>query len=201
MSDAYASPESVNSFHTNSDLDSGDLAGHHTLGYGPNQAAPGLSVNRRLSSLEDYNTTDERPLNEFTAASIANIANNAITVHGAWTALAGTPGMSGAGTYFSAYNGAGVWTVSVAGIYLVEFAVTWAANAAGVRKCILQRNGVEFTRAGMQGTAAIETNQVVTPIKLAVGDTLGTYVYQNSGAALALAENTTPARMKIVRLV
>lgn len=37
----FASSEEVNSFHQNSDVNSSQLAQHHTIGLGPNQAASG----------------------------------------------------------------------------------------------------------------------------------------------------------------
>lgn len=37
----FASPQAVNDFHRNSDIDSSPEAQHHTLGVGANKAAPG----------------------------------------------------------------------------------------------------------------------------------------------------------------
>ena len=37
----YASAQAVNDFHQNSDVDTSPEAQHHTLGIGPNKAAPG----------------------------------------------------------------------------------------------------------------------------------------------------------------
>jgi hypothetical protein len=59
------SPGDVNGFHNQSDVDTGDFAQHHTLGWGPGQAAPGPSVSRRFAILEDH-VTDSGP---FTPAS------------------------------------------------------------------------------------------------------------------------------------
>lgn len=49
-----ASPaKSVSDLHNNSDLDSGSLAQHHTLGEGNHQAAPGALTASRIVSLQD----------------------------------------------------------------------------------------------------------------------------------------------------
>lgn len=50
---ARPSPEIVNEFHTNSDLDVGELSQHHTLGYGHTQAAHGDHTHSTKEILDD----------------------------------------------------------------------------------------------------------------------------------------------------
>lgn len=50
FSKSGAAPGQVNAFHTRSDVDSGPLAQHHSLGYNHNQASPGDHTHDGTSS-------------------------------------------------------------------------------------------------------------------------------------------------------
>lgn len=80
--------------------------------------------------------------------------------------------------------------VVVPGLYQVNFAATFAANATGQRHAMIYHNGtVEvhgYSTNAVAGSDVCRMN-VSTVVKCAIGDTINGVIYQSSGAAL----NTT----------
>jgi len=78
-------------------------------------------------------------------------------------------------------------TIRKAGLYLVINKVAFAPNATGVRRLDLNINGSFFeTHAVGAYASANNTLIMVSPLVLAVNDTLGGAAYQNSTASLAV---------------
>lgn len=84
------------------------------------------------------------------------------------------------------------------GVYLVYFAVAWAANAVGQRIIYITKNGVTFQAVETQQAiplAGLGTYQVISrPVRLGGGGYVEGQVYQNSGGNLGLlyAANSSP---------
>lgn len=88
----------VDNYHNNSDKDSGDLAQHHTLGWKPGQAAPGVKVRKELdglgkadTALEARVTTAEADINALEARYFVGDMKNSFQTadHGRWLLLNG----------------------------------------------------------------------------------------------------------------
>jgi hypothetical protein len=182
-------PEHVNNFHDNSDVDTGDLAQHHTLGFGPNQAAPGIATNRRLTVVETLVNTVRVPLpislvnNTWTLLSIAavganpakNLSQEAATVT------------------------SNVWTLTNTGWYSFSSMVQFAANATGIRAIFLKFNSgtpgtsVDYRdseRGSVPSAGIITYVELNTQFYAAAGETISVFAIQTSGAALTVGGNT-----------
>lgn len=86
------------------------------------------------------------------------------------------------GMYDSASS---VFVAPAAGIYQVTAAFIWDPNATGVRRLTLKRDG-SYVIGQSEIAATVGPLQEVTGlVSLAADDTVGAYVYQNSGGMLA----------------
>jgi hypothetical protein len=86
---------------------------------------------------------------------------------------------------------AGTFTVPVAGRYYCSFGVPWTETAAGRRTVVIGKNGLNSvaTQDLIPHSSINHTNDLSTTVDLAAGDTIGFYLYQNSGAALLTTGN------------
>lgn len=85
----------------------------------------------------------------------------------------------------------------LAGRWSFRWKVAFASNATGVRYCTLMQNGVEpqgskFNIDASSSTVEDMPTGMMT-LLCAVGDTIGVWGYQNSGATLATDATTAPA--------
>lgn len=132
----------------------------------------------------------------YSSSSAASIPNAAFTQVAGWTLTVDPTPDPG---YFTLADPPGTWTCKVAGTYLVSAQVTFNTNASGRRIVAFYLNGVESRRTEVSsGGGGYATLPLVYPMELVVGDIVGMYVYQSSGAALALTVPTH--RMSFVPL-
>lgn len=79
-------------------------------------------------------------------------------------------------------------TCKVPGIYLVVIYATWTPNAAGIRSCAPQKNGITlFGDQQLQANGAAGSGTyfgIPAIVSLIVGDYIEVITFQNSGAAL-----------------
>lgn len=77
-------------------------------------------------------------------------------------------------------------TVTIAGIYQVDGAVSYTGNAGTAAYLQLSKNGTGISRSSgdLSATGAASSLSTSTLINLAVGDYVDCAVYQNSGGAL-----------------
>lgn len=131
-----------------------------------------------VGSVRGVTGSNGNPAVLYSAVSVVttSIANNVFTALTGWSFLEGTSSLIS----LSSSN----FTVSQPGFYIISFSATFAANAVGRRMCMIYKNGVERRRFDGFGSPA--TLQVETILYLNSGDILAFYVYQSSGAALAM---------------
>lgn len=192
-------PKKVNTVHERSDVDSGDLAQHHTLGFAPGQAASGA----KLAALQ-------KQFDELKASYDAHIANDfsriGKTVIYGGTASSSIPNAP-ANPYTSIsgftnqwrdqptglqYQGLGIFNCTQLGRYLVEVNLGLASNATGRRIIFWYKNGLvdEICRINDNASgSSIATVQAVKAIYLAQGDTIELRFFQDSGAALNIQQS------------
>lgn len=192
-------PKKINTVHERSDVDSGDLAQHHTLGTAPGQAAPG----HKLAALQ-------KQFDELKASYDAHIANDfsriGKTVIYGGTASSSIPNAP-ANPYTSIsgftnqwrdqptglqYQGLGIFNCTQLGRYLVEVNLGLASNATGRRIIFWYKNGLvdEICRINDNASgSSIATVQAVKAIYLAQGDTIELRFFQDSGAALNIQQS------------
>jgi hypothetical protein len=189
-----AGPKQVNDFHSNSDVDSSDLATHHTLGYGANQAAPGSDVSRRLSALEEayIGVGCSQTVGQAIAAATTVLSNWDITNAGGL--LSGFP-MKGL------THSAGVFTVPETGFYFIRFQVSSPSRASARVYIDILINGTGGTesRIDIANTGVTQSNSfsVEDVYYLTAGNTIaGRY---NTGIAFTSVANTTKCTILKVR--
>lgn len=77
-----------------------------------------------------------------------------------------------------------------AGIYLCSYVLHFAANATGIRAAHIYKNGAAANAFNSMAAANLnQTCACTKPIRLAVGDTIELYGYQNSGGNLTNADD------------
>ena len=203
----YEAPEpyEVNRFHERSDVDSGDLSFHHTLGTAPGQAAPGPAfgtVSSELDALRAEFDALETAYNNHIANDFSRIGKTVIYGGTATTSLPNAP----ANPYTSIsgftnewrdqptglqYQGLGVFECTRGGRYLMEFNFGLASNAAGRRILFLYKNGTvdEIRRLNDSPGGATASFQAAVVVYLEDGDTIGVRFFQDSGAALNMQQS------------
>ena len=126
------------------------------------------------------------PVMDIQSASAVNVPNAAWTNVAGWSQ--GSVSAGGVGAYTSSVS-SGVFTFSVAGMYLVVVTVGFAAGAASRRMIRIEKNGANVrTHDYGGGTGTNGMNMEVTHIvPMGVGDTMGVAVYQATGSTLALS--------------
>jgi len=144
-----------------------------------------------------------------TAGFRSTTTDQTLATSGAWAALllTGTPDHNVGGITYSA----GVITVPVAGIYVVNILVNWVSSAAGGRRIVqlarwasaagvpvLGFNGNSLGRQEISPNS-YATNMLVIQASLAAGDKLRTDCYQSSGVSLAI-DNSTPAHFDVRKI-
>jgi hypothetical protein len=101
------------------------------------------------------------------------------------------------------HNMAGISQVTckVAGLYIVETCIEFAANASGARGIQMYLNDVDFTSDLQAAPSGVNwrTTQTRT-VRLAVDDALQIRAYQSSGNALAVQANNHSPILSIRRL-
>lgn len=192
-------PKKINVVHERSDVDSGELAQHHTLGPAPGQAASGS----KFAALQ-------KDFNALKAAYDAHIANDfsriGKTVIYGGTATSSIPNAP-ANPYTSIsgftnqwrdaptglqYQGLGVFNCTRGGRYLVEVNLGLASNSSGRRLIFWYKNGVvdEIRRLNDNASgSAIATVQASIIVWLALNDTIELRFFQDSGAALNMEQS------------
>jgi hypothetical protein len=108
---------------------------------------------------------------------------------------------SNAQTFVGITASAGVYTVNLAGVYLITANNAFAANSTGQRSAYVKINGVqkaEHTKlANAQGNYGIPVSLIW---KCDAGDTIEIAVYQSSGGSLALNGGVELTNAQIYRL-
>ena len=96
---------------------------------------------------------------------------------------------------------AGTLTVSKAGLYQCNGAVSYAGGAAGIRYAIITVNGAEELASGIPGgTGGYPTVTVAGLVKLAAGDVVRLIANQSSGGALNTGTPKERTRMSLMRV-
>lgn len=107
-------------------------------------------------------------------------------------------------THGITYTGSGVWTVTVAGFYIVNARLTFSnvASPAGQRAGrIMLNTTVVDEAAGGRGDATYNTTVALQAgFVAAVGDTISPLGYHTQGAALTLATSDGANQVSIVRV-
>lgn len=181
--------------HLRSDVDSGVLAQHHTLGTKANQAAPGdkfLKLKRDYDALKIAHDAHKARIGKcvnFGGTATTSIPNNPANPY---TSISGFTDQWGDQPQGFAYQGLGIFNCTVSGTYLVEVLFGLAANSVGRRLVFWFKNGLvdEFRRLqdNASGVSTV-TCQAMTTMRLVVGDTMELRFYQDSGAALNMQQS------------
>ena len=80
-------------------------------------------------------------------------------------------------------------TVPVTGVYNVTFAVTWLANATGIRDIALKRNGTIVIADDFNNTPSADgAQEVTTQVRLRAGEFVVGEVLQSSGGPLPISK-------------
>lgn len=195
-------PKKVNTVHERSDVDSGDLAQHHTLGSAPGQAAPGHKLAALQKSFNELSADYESRVTALEEVQIeaAYIGGAAGTMaSGAWTTMTGfnTPFPGWASTLVkrvgptSVTYGLGIFTAIIDVWIDLDVAIEINNSSAGRRGLKItmgttganQVNDTEFQGAITASPQPLHANYN-GPLK--AGQTLTVYAYQDSGGALAV---------------
>ena len=91
------------------------------------------------------------------------------------------------GMYDSA---ASQFVAPLAGVYEVTAAFIWDPNATGVRRLTLKRNGSYVIGQSDIVATSSQLQEVTGLVQLAANDTVGAYVYQNSGGTLSYTRDS-----------
>ena len=95
----------------------------------------------------------------------------------------------------------GVFTVPIAGLYLVVIKARWAANATGYRTLQLKRNNSFYAEAPIaMGQAQDSGAGISVVIKCAANDNLRMATWQNSGGALNVVTTSSGTSMAVCYL-
>jgi hypothetical protein len=78
----------------------------------------------------------------------------------------------------------------VAGIYQVSAAYIWDSNSSGVRRLTLKKNEAYVIGQSDISATLGQIQQVSGLVQLAPGDTVGAYVYQNSGGTIGYTRDS-----------
>ncbi len=81
-------------------------------------------------------------------------------------------------------SGNSEFVAPVAGVYGVTAAFIWDPNSTGVRRLTLKKNDSYVIGQSEISAASSQIQEVSGLVQLAPGDTVGAYVYQNSGGTL-----------------
>lgn len=96
---------------------------------------------------------------------------------------------------------AGTITVAKAGLYQIQGAVSYSANATGIRYANVMVNGTEQLASGIPGgTGGYPTAQVAGLKRLAAGDVVTLTALQTSGGALNTGVPKERTRLSILRV-
>jgi len=167
----------VNSSHINSDVDTGALSQHHTLGKGPTQAAPGNHVH----SYVDLPDNLTNPIRAKVTTSVAITTTTGVEKTIDWDA--------------SDYDVGDLWvigspsklTVPEDGLYVLFAQIAFAANATGYRQIFIRNQGgsvISHSRHATPVTGVGATITTYTEFELAAGDWFAVSAQQNSGGNL-----------------
>lgn len=123
-------------------------------------------------------------LDQWNGTSTQSLPNGGATqtVAGPWNRAGGESG------YF--LTGGPTWTIFTAGLYMLNFSVTFASANGGRRMAVITINGVEVRRVDVGGVASgngVSTVEVITYANLLANDTITCGCLQSSGAAVNLA--------------
>jgi len=87
-------------------------------------------------------------------------------------------------------------TIKTAGIYALDATIAWSANTTGYRDIGISVNGILASRVGIPNPGSVVAKTHASCMcKLAPGDYVQIYCYQNSGAALSLYPNSYSPRL------
>lgn len=178
---ALVSPQDVNRFHQQSDVDTGDFATHHTLGFGEGQAAPGVSVYKRL----------KLPYWQGTLTTV-NLATTAVTDL-AWAANSDTRYPNS--TEYTLGGGGVELTVTQQGLYLVSVGIINQTGGGVVQRSfvsIMTKDAGGAYVDGARGGAPVLPAQFQelshsAPVALNAGGTIKIQAYQQSGVNSVMA--------------
>lgn len=192
-------PKKINTVHERSDVDSGDLAQHHTLGTAPGQAASGAKLAALKKDFDGLKASyDAHIANDF-----SRIGKTVIYGGTASTSLPNAP----ANPYTSIsgftnqwrdqptglqYQGLGVFNCTRGGRYLVEVNLGLASNSVGRRIIFWYKNGLvdEIRRLNDNASGdSIATVQAAIVVYLQLNDTIELRFFQDSGAALNMQQS------------
>lgn len=189
--------------HLQADTDTEPNSMHHTLGKGPNQAAPGNHNHDNAYSSSTHNhdaayaASDHIHIHPYIiriATANQNINNAALTQ----VALDTTEASEGVWSP----DAAGNVTVPETGLYHVTGHVQWNSSTVGSRRDLEIRvngNPVGVRQEFWSGGSGSPSNVAASDIFLTAGDLVSLYVYQNCGAVLALT-TATPQRLTVRRV-
>jgi hypothetical protein len=169
----------VKDFHEKSDLDSGTRAQHHTLGYGPNQAARGSRLRELIRQVELSEFFDSVIKGTFmrrqkaAAQSIPDVTFTKVTF----------PNVVSSSIFLTVASDSEV-TLVEDGIYSVDTFVTWAAGASGRRILSIRKNGTETCRTNTGSTTTAISQSISDTFRAVAGDIVTVEVNHNLGAAL-----------------
>lgn len=121
-------------------------------------------------------------VSDYNSTSTASIANTT------WTTVAGWASTTGSNTYISGMSG-GVATFIVPGMYVINATVTFAGGTASRRIIRLTKNGTEVRRFDTSVPTQQSTLYISHMMPMAINDTMTIDCYQQTGGALALANN------------
>jgi hypothetical protein len=142
-----------------------------------------LTVTGTINGIVGFNS-----LNTVFAQTITN--NTETTLITAWV------DSKGINSDTSSYNTAtGVFTINVAGIYLISTSIKFSANATGDRTVTLKKNGTEINYAGVKSATLATGVSLTMMVQLAVSDTILVSVKQNSGSSLSVTGNISVTKM------
>lgn len=176
------SSHEVNSGHINSDVDSGALAQHHTLGKKPHQAAPGNHLHNERILCKVYQDTLQSLTNNTEAA--INLQSEEVDP-------------------LAMHNGSPTTdiVIVVAGRYDCIAQVAFAANAVGYRAVIWRQNGnLKGHTRHMASPTNTHLQTAYTSILCAVGDILTVNAHQTSGGALNTVQGNDITWAKVQRV-
>lgn len=116
--------------------------------------------------------------------TIATATN--VTIVG-WASATDDPGNRSGGINYSS----GLFTVPVAGAYLLTASMRWAPNSSGERQLQVRRNGTQSETLAVPATSNPRGSGTVSVvIPCAAGDTLGISARQTSGSDLAFGDSS-----------
>ena len=188
-----AQSKEVKDFHNRDDVDSGDNAHHHTIGFGTRQAGRGSELKKALNQITVLqNRLVNPPFIDRVTDNTQSLVSGASTVV-LWQTAVDVDG--------DLPYAAGVFTVGVEGWYLVDGFVSFANDATGTGRRLVQvRRGAVVdlscnTRATTTGEHAVPFSKV---LKCEVGDLIDIRANQNSGGNLNI---TATSKINIRKFV